>query len=379
MTNWFLAPSLVALRNEMNARYPKRDKASDGAVGDTSHAARKSSHNPLWSAPGKWSGVVRAIDVDNNGRPGERTKVVADMLAAAIGDPRVWYVIWNQQIWSRTYGWKPRPYGGANPHDKHVHVSLLEEQHAWADTSPWFARPRTMELHVATINVPGSVGPEAWKRCFELVFQHGRDFAGANEIGRPGAKAMFARIAKALGREQFGTFRGPNPIVSNRARWKRTGGRTWRLHAAGASALARKWVGFNGPRYATVTTNRPVKAPFTPEVTAIQTHWVPRGKKVPAWWRKRQAERSRVIVAKLVRTHLNRGRIVLVMGDLNVERAPAITGVKWVHDRGVDKIGVACPAGVQLTKHSSAFFDAPTDHDHGVHADLTFTIGAARR
>lgn len=378
MANWFLAPSLVTLRNEINARYPKRDKASDGAVGDTSHSARKSSHNPLWSAPGKWSGVVRAVDVDNNGRPGERTKVVADVLAAAIGDPRVWYVIWNRQIWSRTYGWKPRRYDGANPHDKHVHVSLLEEQRAWADTSPWLDQQRTLKLSVATINVPGSVGARAWARCFKLLLEHGVDFAGANEVGRPAAKRLLSGTAKAHGREQFGAFRGPNPIVSNPARWKRTGGRVWRLHAAGASALARKWVGFNGARYATVTTNRPAKAPFTPEVAAIQTHWVPRGKKVPEWWRKRQRERARTIVERLVRTHLARNRIVLVMGDLNMEKAPHITGVTWVHDSGVDKIGVACPAGVQLTAHKSAFFDAPTDHKHGVRADLTFTIGARR-
>ena len=239
-------------------------------------------------------------------------------------------------------------------------------------------QPRTLKLSVATINVPGSVGPKAWERCFELLMAHGTDFAGANEIGRPAAKRLLSRIAKANRREQFGAFRGPNPVVSNPARWKRTGGRVWRLHAAGASALARKWVGFNGARYATVTTNRPVKAPYTPEVAAIQTHWVPRGKKVPEWWRKRQRERARTIVERLVRTHRARGRIVLVMGDLNMEKAPHITGVTWVHDTGVDKIGVACPADVKLTARKSAFFDAPTDHKHGVHADLTFTIGARR-
>lgn len=135
--SWFLAPSLVALRDEVNARWPNRDKSSDGAVGDTRHSAIKSSHNPLWSAPGKWSGVVRAVDIDGNGKVGERTPLVAAILDATIGDPRVWYVIWNRQIWSRTTDWKPKPYSGLNAHDKHVHVSLVEEQSAWADTSRW--------------------------------------------------------------------------------------------------------------------------------------------------------------------------------------------------------------------------------------------------
>lgn len=137
MTAWFLAPSLVKLRDEINTAFPGRDKSSDGAVGDTSHAARKSSHNPLWTAPGNWSGVVRAIDVDSNGKPGERTPLVAAVLDAAIGDPRTWYVIWNRQIWSVTHDWKPRPYDGDNPHDHHVHVSVLETVAAWSDTSPW--------------------------------------------------------------------------------------------------------------------------------------------------------------------------------------------------------------------------------------------------
>ena len=138
MSSWFLAPSLVKLRDEINAKWSNRDKSSDGAVGDTSHAARKSSHNPLWSAPGKWSGVVRAVDIDSNGKTGERTPLVDAVLGATIGDPRVWYVIWNRQIWSRTTNWKPKPYTGSNPHDHHVHVSLVEKSSAWGNTAAWF-------------------------------------------------------------------------------------------------------------------------------------------------------------------------------------------------------------------------------------------------
>lgn len=135
--SWFLAPSLVKLRDEVNERWPNRDKASDGAVGDTSHSARVSSHNPLWSAPGNWSGVVRAVDIDGNGKVGERTPLVDAVLDATLGDPRVWYVIWNRSIWSRTHGWQRRYYDGVNAHDKHVHVSLREDAAAWGDTRPW--------------------------------------------------------------------------------------------------------------------------------------------------------------------------------------------------------------------------------------------------
>lgn len=126
--DWYLAASLIALGNEINQRWPKRDTASDGAIGDASHQARKSDHNPDWSA----GGVVRAIDVDNNGID------VQQLLDATIGDQRVWYVIWDRHIYSRTYGWAKRAYDGADPHTGHIHISINHTKAAETDTSPWF-------------------------------------------------------------------------------------------------------------------------------------------------------------------------------------------------------------------------------------------------
>jgi hypothetical protein len=142
VTDWYVAPALLTLRAEVDAAYPDRDKASDGTIGDPSHAARASDHNPDWdSIP---PGCVRAMDVDSNGAPGALTDLVTDLLRATIGDTRVWYVIWDGKIYSRTYGWAPRVYTGASPHDHHVHISLQGMEvtqaaaHAYAfDTSPW--------------------------------------------------------------------------------------------------------------------------------------------------------------------------------------------------------------------------------------------------
>ena len=85
------------------------------------------------------------MDVDSNGAPGVVTPLVRDLLTATIGDARVWYVIWNGKLYSRTYGWAPRVYKGTNPHDHHVHTSLrgmdgitAAYAHQLAfDTSPW--------------------------------------------------------------------------------------------------------------------------------------------------------------------------------------------------------------------------------------------------
>lgn len=129
MSDFYLAPSLVKLRDEINRKWPKRDKASDGWVGDTSHQARVSDHNPDWAA----GGVVRAIDVDIDGI--DRLA----LLRTVIGDPRVWYVISNRIIYSRTYGWAARSYTGSNPHDKHVHISIMHTRAAENDASTWFA------------------------------------------------------------------------------------------------------------------------------------------------------------------------------------------------------------------------------------------------
>lgn len=118
-----LAASLAQLRSQINARWPGRDKGSDGWIGDASHSARKSDHNPDWAA----GGVVRALDVDKDGiNPDAVTK-------CALGDNRVSYVIFQGEIWG---GSRWRPYAGANRHDKHIHISIkhtkaAESGHAW--------------------------------------------------------------------------------------------------------------------------------------------------------------------------------------------------------------------------------------------------------
>lgn len=161
MTGYFLAPALgdEGLRGEVNTRFPKREKASDGWIGDPSHAARVSDHNPCWSCTGRSNGIVRAIDIDISPDGNPDLDLRTELLRVAIGDPRVWYVISNGKIYSRSYGWAPRVYTGDNPHTQHVHVSLVGAPGSGAagdpsnfDTSPWWdEKPTPPPLPVVSI------------------------------------------------------------------------------------------------------------------------------------------------------------------------------------------------------------------------------------
>lgn len=136
---WFVPDSLKALRDEVNARWPDRSTASDGTIGDTAHSQSQSEHNPVGHQFGPQygtPGAVHAMDITAEGID------VQVLLDALIGDQRVWYVIHDGHIWSKTYGWEKRPYTGSNPHRTHVHVSLRADDQADAvraeqDTSTW--------------------------------------------------------------------------------------------------------------------------------------------------------------------------------------------------------------------------------------------------
>src|SRR6185295_13550941 len=128
---WRLAKGLEKLRDQVNAQWPQRSKDSDGSVGDTSHSARKSDHNP------DEHGVVHAIDITHDPRNGFDSYKFADMLLRR-QDPRISYVISNRRIGSGPSGIDPgkwRPYSGKNPHDHHVHISIVASRQD--DVTPW--------------------------------------------------------------------------------------------------------------------------------------------------------------------------------------------------------------------------------------------------
>ena len=121
----------VTLRDQVNARWPKRDKQSDGWIGDAAHSNRASFHNP------DKRGYVFAIDLDENFgigklRNGGAAKRFANELLAYSrsnlpGHDRVLHVVYEDKVASGTYKatwwkWRGKGYG----HQQHIHITFTE-------------------------------------------------------------------------------------------------------------------------------------------------------------------------------------------------------------------------------------------------------------
>lgn len=125
------APALIALRSEINKKWPARDKASDGCCGDAAHAARKSDHNP------DASGYAHALDIDEDIVQGGGRPLWDTLRPILLRDSRTKYVIYEGRIMYPDG--TNKPYTGVNAHDHHLHLSIKST--ATHDTRPWLAYP----------------------------------------------------------------------------------------------------------------------------------------------------------------------------------------------------------------------------------------------
>ena len=118
-------PAAVALLRQASAIAPKRMKASDGLLPSAAH---------LKISPNSDHNTGLAVDLTHDPKNGIDCAEIFEKLKE---DERVSYLIFNKKIWSRKYAKSGnRPYSGANPHTKHLHVSILPDRAN--DTSPWF-------------------------------------------------------------------------------------------------------------------------------------------------------------------------------------------------------------------------------------------------
>lgn len=156
MADWRVAPALEQLRAQLDEHAPGRSRASDGAIGDAAHASRSraSDHNPWWSLAGQSYVTARDFTHDHE-------HLDCHALAAALvrgRDQRVKYIIWNERILSGGEGrapWEWRDYSGANPHTRHLHLSVVADARSLTRI-PWLLPGLTAAVAILR---RGSRGP----------------------------------------------------------------------------------------------------------------------------------------------------------------------------------------------------------------------------
>ena len=128
----------VTLRNQVNKRWPRRDKRSDGWQGDAAHKARVSDHNE------DARGLVHALDIDADLDPKDpgaaqrlANQIVAYAASGIPGSNRIKYVVFNNFLASGTYAnsmwtWRKGNWG----HEHHIHVSFSTKGENNAQTFP---------------------------------------------------------------------------------------------------------------------------------------------------------------------------------------------------------------------------------------------------
>ena len=137
-----LAKSLIALIDQVDSQWPKRNRRNDGTIGDKRHQAGSSDHN-IGSERNETPGVVTALDITDDPKSGCDAMKIAEALRLA-EDSRVEYVIHKGRIYnSRTWQWRDRGKGPSD-HAEHVHISVMPQKALYDDVRPWpiaFGKP----------------------------------------------------------------------------------------------------------------------------------------------------------------------------------------------------------------------------------------------
>jgi hypothetical protein len=156
MTAWQLTAGLKNLHGQVDQRFPHRDHASDGTIGDLAHQAETSGHNPD-DTPGSkpaWNGdpdstpEVRAWDMDSDlGEPGVTAQQVVDHVRRLPGVANVIrYLIYNHRMYHVRDGFAPTVYSGPSPHEEHIHF-----EGAWSQAAD---NNTTFDYRLWEINMP---------------------------------------------------------------------------------------------------------------------------------------------------------------------------------------------------------------------------------
>ncbi len=154
-----LAPALSALLDQIDAIWPLRNTASDGAIADSDEPDHASGN---------------AIDITSDPTNGPDLRALADIL---LGDTRTHYVIFDSRIANRDAqagAWRPYPERdegesigdyedrakGYNKHSRHIHISIRRSGRADGSRWPKGAKdnaPLARAVRSAPLAAPASI------------------------------------------------------------------------------------------------------------------------------------------------------------------------------------------------------------------------------
>ncbi len=187
---WRPAKSLDILLAQVNATYPSRNKSSDGTIGDERHQATHSEHNP------DENGVVRARDITDDPAHGLVSRKLAEALVAS-RDPRILYVISNREICSSAVNpWVWRSYNGTNPHEAHMHLSVVADPKLYDDMRPWSIGG----------TAPVVVASSRFEACLKPLLEH----EGGNDDD---AQDMGGRTSRGILQTEYDAYRSRNGLA----------------------------------------------------------------------------------------------------------------------------------------------------------------------
>lgn len=217
---------------------------------------------------------------------------------------------------------------------------------------------------VAIVNSPVGIGPNGWAECWVDAAAHAPLF-GVNENLTRAQRLVYRELAREFGLEYHG-MTTPNPVFWAADLYDFQAGEVHELHDAATGPLAERFPGFNAGRSLTEVVLK--RKRDGQEVAVLNTHWVPRGPKVNARWRRQMRRKSKALLRYLVRKHVREGREVWVIGDFNLAGPfpMRVAEFRWVRAQGVDKVGVAVPKGQKpVGRKRRGFRLVRTASDHG--------------
>src|ERR1700750_684932 len=148
-TAWVVTPGMKTVQGAFNSAFPKRDKTSDGTIGDLAHQNESaSSHNPDITGRAEWKdgdnkNEVRAVDIDSDLRDASGSGITMEIVVQYLVSmgragklaKYLRYLIYNKRIWSASDDWVTRSYTGASAHTEHLHVTGAFTQAADENTT----------------------------------------------------------------------------------------------------------------------------------------------------------------------------------------------------------------------------------------------------